>query len=335
MTEIQEHVLALVNEIDRACRENEIVYILHGQTAGCALKNGKFKTGAYPFHIIVLEKDIPRLVGELIKAGYQDREIESPGSAPGQGPKTTRYVDSATCLYDRKEALAYQCCGAAVTIHPFYEKKAEGKGVRGLLGSLWGKKEPASYELEMSAGVYRSFPPECFARTKRIPFETMYLPVPENTDLYFESFFGPDWQTLYAEEMQSTNSSFVIWDANVSYRQYQKDFQCLSVDMAELFGKIRSYNEFVGNEYEAKKAQMLKCWTIAKRSEDKIALSRVYAGKMDLLRKLAAENDIVRMREEMALYLEKEDLYRAEGLDFHISDDLLGFARQVRRAEGQ
>ncbi len=335
MTEIQEHILALVNEIDRACRENEIVYILHGQTAGCALKNGKFKTGAYPFHIIVPEKDIPKLVEGLSSAGYEDREIESPASNPGLRMNITRYVDSATCLYDRKEAVAYRCSGAAVTIHPFREKKAEGKGVKGILGSILGKKEPSAYELEMSAGVYRSFPAECLARTKRIPFETMYLPVSENSDLFFECFFGPDWQDLYAEEMQSTNSSYVIWDANRSYRQYQEDFRRMSVDMAELFGKIRAYDEFLDTEYEAKRARMLRSWTIAKRSEDKIALSRVYAGKMDLLRKLAAEDNLAQLKEEMAPYLEKEDLYRTEGLDFHISDELLGFARQARRAEGK
>lgn len=339
MTEIQNHLITLIREIDQACRDEGIDYILHGQTAGCALKNGKFKTGAYPFHIIVPEKDMPRLVDALRRAAHDNREIESRAENPGLELDVTRYVDSSTTVFDRKEAVAYQCSGAAITIHPFYEKQPDSKGLKGFLDRLFGRKAsaapPDSYELEISAGEYKTFPAECISRTKRIPFESLELPVSENSDLFFECFFGPAWKDLYAQEMQSTNSSFVIWDAQVPYRQYLEDFKRMSVDMAELFGKIRAFDEFVEHEFRPKKKQMLKNWTIAKRSEDKIALGRAYAKKIVKLRLLAADGDIPRLKAEMAEYLEKEDLYRAEGLDFYISKELKEFADQIRQAEGK
>ncbi len=249
MTEIQRHILTLVKEIDQVCREQEIGYILHGQTAGCTLKNGKFKTGAYPFHIIIAEKDMNRLAEALSKTGIENREIEK--AADRTGMDIIRYVDSATCIFDRKEAISWQCSGAAVTIHPFCEKKDSKKG---LFGRLLGKKLPETYDLEMSPGEYCSFPAECLTKTKRIRFEDTELPLSENSSLFFECFFGPDWKEHYAEEMQSTNSSFVIWDAQVSYREYLKIFSGLGVDITELFGKIRSLIDFVDHEYAEKQS---------------------------------------------------------------------------------
>lgn len=277
MTEIQEHIMALMKEIDKVCRINGITYILHGQTAGCVVKNGRFKTGAYPFHLIVREEDAEKLKDALEAASYEEREIETRALNPELEMDVIRYVDSGTCLFDRKEAAVYRCPGAAVTIHPIREKKKHEKGVKAFFGGLLGRKEAAEfYELEISPGEYRTFPAECITKTRRIRFEDMELPVSENSDLFFASFFGPDWQNRYAEEMQSTNSSFVIWDAQNSYRQYEEAFAGMSVNMPDLFRKIRSLNDFMSGEYEEKKAEMLRLWNTAKESEDRIARERGY-----------------------------------------------------------
>lgn len=331
MTEMQQHILTLMKEIDRVCREQKIRYILHGQTAGCALKYGKFKTGAYPFHIIVSKEEIPALVSGLKMLRIENREFETVSENTDSGMNTVRYVDSATTIFDRREAASYACNGAAVTIHPFVpgDDSDEQKGILARIRNALNHKK--NYRLFIKEGQFKTFPEECLKKTKRIRFEGMELPVPENSDQYFEIFFGPEWKKEFAKQMQSTNSSFVIYDAKVPYKKYLEDFRAASVDIDDLFEKIRSLNLFMETEYAEKKNNLNRFWMIAKRSEDKAALSHHYADQMEEMKKLADTGNLDELRSRMTLYLEKEEFYRNEGMSFTVNEELTAIAEMLRQ----
>ncbi len=84
-------------------------------------------------------------------------------------------------------------------------------------------------------------------------------------------------------------------------------------------------------EYAEKKNNLNRYWMIAKRSEDKAALSHHYADQMEEMKKLADTGNLDELRSRMTLYLEKEEFYRNEGMSFTVNEELTAIAEMLRQ----
>ena len=327
MNEIQKHLMILMDEIMNACKEVDASWILYGQTAGCAAKYGKFTTGAYPFHIILQEDRFPAVKKSLLKANIANRAFESKDNNPKMDTSIVRYVDTATCLFDRKEAAPYRINGAAVTIHLLISEKSG-------ISRLFKKKEPDQFQLHLDPDTVIQFPARFLFQTKLIPFEGRQLAVPIEEERYYQCLFGEKWEKNYAEHQQSVNSSFVIWDAECSYMEYLKAFQENSVDIYETFSRIKDLDRFLTGEYQDKKKASDYYWEAACRSVDRIVLFREYQGKRADLQKASAENDLTRLKELLQPYLERTNHYLQSGLGFYIDRELFEYAGKIWYADG-
>ncbi len=276
MTDLQTHVMALVDEIDAACADMGIPYALYGRTAGCAEKHGRFRTAVYAFHIMMPGSQLPRLRKKLNELGQAERAWEDRTLNSSLSVDIARYVDTGTTLFDRKEAVPYRCSGVAVTIHPVHEGRppvsaGETQEKRlSLLQRFRAFREKPCY-LETETGSTAVFHTNPLNSLRRISFEGRQLPVPTDLPAFLQCLYGPSWKSIGEKEYQSANSSFVIWDASLPYTAYLEEFKSLSVDMSALFEQIRELDRFTETEYTQKKNAALHYWELAQQSVQRVA----------------------------------------------------------------
>jgi hypothetical protein len=109
MTEVQERIMELVDEIDKVCQERNLTYILAKQTARYAATEGKFINKTYMFYLMMPLSDI--FVLKQMAENNPDLEEFS-----------FRYVDTQSVLIDGTRAIYHQYPGISVTILPLREK---------------------------------------------------------------------------------------------------------------------------------------------------------------------------------------------------------------------
>jgi phosphorylcholine metabolism protein LicD len=120
ITNLQMHLMKLIQEIDETCAEYKLPYSLYGRTAGCAENDGEFTTGCYQFQIMMLAGDILTLKEKLLKKYPENRAIEDFSVNPDLQYHYIRYVDTGTTIFDKNHLVKYKMPGVAVTIIPLY-----------------------------------------------------------------------------------------------------------------------------------------------------------------------------------------------------------------------
>lgn len=120
MTNLQQHLLQLIQEIDETCAEYNLPYSLYGRTAGCAENHGEFITGCYQFQIMMMAGDILILKDKILKKYPKNRAFEDFSVNPDLQYHYVRYVDTGTTIFDKNHLVKYKMPGVAITIIPLY-----------------------------------------------------------------------------------------------------------------------------------------------------------------------------------------------------------------------
>ncbi|MCI8856665.1 MAG: LicD family protein [Clostridiaceae bacterium] len=99
MTEIQEHLLVLLKEIDSICKANDITYYLDGGTALGAVRHRGFLPWDDDADIVFTRKEFLRFVQAVRRENRSDRIIAGPDNSPEYAMVYSRYCDiSTTCI---------------------------------------------------------------------------------------------------------------------------------------------------------------------------------------------------------------------------------------------
>ena len=117
MTDIQKHLIKLLQEIDEICTQNDIPYILGGRTAKDACQSHHF-LGDYAYAtVLMLEKDLDKFRKLVAKKENRTTEsfVENPDFPDGF---TVRYVDESTTFIYGHLAHNYKYKGFYITIYP-------------------------------------------------------------------------------------------------------------------------------------------------------------------------------------------------------------------------
>ncbi|MGN1138410.1 MAG: hypothetical protein ACI4RM_03105, partial [Ruminococcus sp.] len=120
MTNVQERLLLLMDEIKSICEKKNLKYVLANETAGTALKFNSFREDEYFFYILMPFSHIKKLK-DYVEKNSKDRVIESYANNPHLRNFVFRYVDKGTLLIDGNALEYYKHPGVAVTIMPARE----------------------------------------------------------------------------------------------------------------------------------------------------------------------------------------------------------------------
>lgn len=130
MTDIQQRLMTMADEIIDACQKKNLRYILAGNTAGRAVKYHKFTSYEYQFFILMPFRDVAKLKKYLEKNHPNDRAFESWENNCKMRRLIYRYVDVTSTLLDGYSNELFTMPGIAVTIIPV----TEGEGSTELKG---------------------------------------------------------------------------------------------------------------------------------------------------------------------------------------------------------
>lgn len=117
MTDLQERILKLVDEIDRICKKQGLRYILGERTAGLAALTGSFLEDSYEFSIHMPLYDAAKLREYTRKHLSSRRVVESWADNGSLKRMMFRYVDKESLLIDEMRGEYFKCPGIAVTIY--------------------------------------------------------------------------------------------------------------------------------------------------------------------------------------------------------------------------
>lgn len=120
MTNVQERLLLLMDEIKSICEKENLKYVLANETCGTAQYFNGFRAEEYAFYILMPLSHIKKLKDYVEKNG-KDRVIESYANNPHLKNFVFRYVDKGTLLIDGNSLEYYKHPGVAVTILPARE----------------------------------------------------------------------------------------------------------------------------------------------------------------------------------------------------------------------
>lgn len=116
MTEIQQVLAELLQEIDNICMENNIQYFLYGKTAAFAKRSGGFEGDAYSASVAMTEKDCYKFIKCFEKLNCKDRYLESMLNSKNFPRVVLRYGNSNTLDFDVESWGRYKNQGIHVDI---------------------------------------------------------------------------------------------------------------------------------------------------------------------------------------------------------------------------
>lgn len=123
MTDIQERLLVLLDEIDAVCTEQHLTYFLAEESAISALNHAGFSGSEYNLKIMMPVSQIRVLISEIAGSGKKNRAFESWISNPDLRQLVWRYVDKDSLLIDYSSGKYFRKPGIAVTILPLLTEK--------------------------------------------------------------------------------------------------------------------------------------------------------------------------------------------------------------------
>lgn len=127
MTEVQERMLLLIDEIKDICVKENLQYVLGKKTAVTAFKYGKFINNVTSAILFMPLTDIYKLKAYIEKNHSDSRIIECWDNNAELKRMKFRYVDKTTLLYDGQNVEHIKCPGIAVLILPIREKEVSNK----------------------------------------------------------------------------------------------------------------------------------------------------------------------------------------------------------------
>lgn len=130
MTDVQNRLMTMLNEISHICRKKNLRFVLAERTAGYAEKYHKFISNEYQLYILMPIRDIYILMDYVNKNLSETREFESWENNCKMREMVFRYVDKTSTLIDGYNVDYFSKPGIAVTITPV----TEGEGSTELKG---------------------------------------------------------------------------------------------------------------------------------------------------------------------------------------------------------
>lgn len=120
MTNVQERLLLLMDEIKSVCEKKNLKYVLANETCATARYFNGFNAEEYAFCILMPLSHI-KVLKDYVEKNSKDRVIESYSNNPHLKNFVFRYVDKGTLLIDGNSLEYYKRPGVAVTILPARE----------------------------------------------------------------------------------------------------------------------------------------------------------------------------------------------------------------------
>lgn len=118
MTDVQERIMILMDEINLICQKENLRYVLINNTAVRAVKKHEFGDARFEFKLLMPMEDIVKLQA-YVEANYADkRGIESWENNAALYQMVFRYVDKNSLLIDGPSGRYLKMPGIAVTIYP-------------------------------------------------------------------------------------------------------------------------------------------------------------------------------------------------------------------------
>ena len=122
MTDIQNVLIRLLDELDEICKNLDIKFALTAKTAVAAHEVGGFCDNCCDAHIMMLSSDMHKLIKYLHSHKSEGRACEDVTVNPDLALNVLRYVDTNTLYINRDDAVIYKYPGICVTVHPLYPK---------------------------------------------------------------------------------------------------------------------------------------------------------------------------------------------------------------------
>lgn len=118
MTEVQERLMILMDEINFICQKEQLRYVLINDTAVRVRNKGKFVDSRYEFNILMPMEDIGKFLTYVQNNKAEDRAIESWDNNAYLRQMVFRYVDKNSLLIDGPSGDYFKKPGIAITIYP-------------------------------------------------------------------------------------------------------------------------------------------------------------------------------------------------------------------------
>lgn len=118
MTDVQERIMVLMDEINLICKKEKLRYVLLNQTAVRAIKKQEFGDDRYEFKLLMPMEDIAKLQAYVESHSADSRGIESWANNSALYQMVFRYVDKNSLLIDGPSGRYLKMPGIAVTIYP-------------------------------------------------------------------------------------------------------------------------------------------------------------------------------------------------------------------------
>lgn len=116
MTDLQERIMEMVDEIDKICKKQGLRYILGEKTAGIAVETGSFLEDSYDFSIHMPLYDAAKLRKYVQKHLSDRRVVESWAENGSLKRMMFRYVDKGSLLFDETRGEFFKYPGIAINI---------------------------------------------------------------------------------------------------------------------------------------------------------------------------------------------------------------------------
>lgn len=118
MTEVQERIMVLMDEINLICEKESLRYVLINDTAVRAKKKHAFVDARFKFKLLMPMEDIAKLQAYVGTHFAENRAIESWENNSALYAMVFRYVDKNSLLIDGPAGRYLKMPGIAVTIYP-------------------------------------------------------------------------------------------------------------------------------------------------------------------------------------------------------------------------
>lgn len=166
----QRNLVALLEEINRACREHNIEFICVDRLAWDAFKFGEYHDSTHDAFIAICKED--EAAFRLALGDIQNRCFDSYRNGPID---VLRYVDSGSFYYDLLDTRDIKKPGLAVDVYLLDFSR------NGQCAYIFGDKKITLGKKDLFPGQEKDF-------------EGLQLPIPANVDRFFSALMSPDWR---------------------------------------------------------------------------------------------------------------------------------------------
>lgn len=362
MTDVQERLLTLTDEIDEICSETGLYYFLADGTAIAAYLKHGYTAEEYEMKLIMPFSDIRSFIKAARKKHRRDREIETPEDNYLMSVPCVRYVDKNSLLVDYSSTNYFRKNGVAVTIFPLFPKLPEdlekrivdmikknsrgkkydpkakpGKEVKHIIKDIYAlnaDRKDCIYYIDSKGKTIRvsdddgsmadwSDRKKFFGHSYRVPGEK-----------YFELRYGNKISEKHYSPLPGTDRIRVIADCDMPYRQFDR-FTKNGRNPEDMKRSRRSYISWKKSRHDPMMRKTMHVLDQVKRSRDRIDVWISLKDKRDALKQAESDGNIKKLKKLMKTYLKDTDLYYKHEIGFYIDDELFSYAKEIWKADGR